>query len=172
MPYSARENDRDVIAFVSQNKIQTVLDVGAGSGTYGDLLSPHVHVIDALEIWSPYIHDFGLTGKYSNIIEGDVRRAHSLLFPLARYDLIIFGDVLEHMTKAESLAVWEWASIHADWGLISVPLGHYPQGASHGNPYEEHLQDHLTVETLTESYGPFAQTHTYNITTTLIRDFR
>lgn len=168
MPYSARENDADVIAFVKENKIKTVLDVGAGSGTYGRLLAPYVNTIEAVEIWQPYIERFNLRDIYDKVIERDVRELRQRNFGF--YDLVVFGDVLEHMSRDESLVLWEAASV-ADYGLISVPIIHYPQGEEEGNPYEVHVQEHMEPDNIRRDYGPFVFEREYEVTGTFIKKF-
>jgi hypothetical protein len=84
---------------------------------------------------------------------------------------VIFGDVLEHMSEEDSLAVWADAKHYAKAGLISVPVIHYPQGAEYGNPYEVHVQEHLTPDHLSKTYGPFDDEAVYEITGTFIKRF-
>lgn len=174
MPGSVRENDDFVRGFVIANQVGTALDVGAGQGTYADVLKGHLAVIDGIEVWQDYIVQFDLLRKYRVLLTHDAR---TILPELAaeegseRYDLIIFGDVLEHMSEAEALTCWDAAARIATWGLISVPIVHYPQGDIGGNPYEVHVQEHLTPEHVREVYGPFEFEAVYNITGTFIKRF-
>lgn len=172
MPYSARENDQDVVEFVQSKNIKSVLDIGPGSGTYGALLRPYVERIDAVEIWEPYVHEFGLTRIYDSVVVDDFRNWPDYALTGKKWDLIIFGDVLEHMTPEESQRVWRHAEHMADFGLISVPIIHYPQGAEFNNPYEVHLQEHMHPEDLRRDYGPFVFDKEYGVTGTFIKDFR
>lgn len=168
MPGSVRENDIDTIDFVNGNNIRTVLDVGAGRGTYGILLGPHVDRIDAVEVWPPYVEEFNLHEIYDSVIIGDIR---TLPVPEYNYDLIVFGDVLEHMNQEESKNVWLKSEGFCRYGLISVPIIHYPQGAEFGNPHEVHVQEHLHPEDIKRDYGPFVFEREYKITGTYIRKF-
>ena len=174
MPGSVRENDDFVRGFVIANSIGTALDVGAGQGTYADILKGHLAMIDGIEVWTDYIVEFDLLRKYTMVHSQDAR---VLLPDLAdiysepQYDLIIFGDILEHMTEEEALTCWDAAGKIATWGLISVPIIHYPQGAVGGNPYEVHVQDHLTPERVREVYGPFDYEFLGNITGTFVKRF-
>jgi len=117
---------------------EVVLDVGAGSGTYHDALkdSGYTGHIDALEIWQPYVNKFGLEKKYRKVYTEDVR-----MFSDFNYDVVIFGDILEHMTKEQALSVWDKVSSQANYALIAIPIIHYHQGELDGNPYEEHVKD-------------------------------
>lgn len=139
----------------SINKILSVdpefiLDIGAGSGTYADALrdAGYKHNIDALEIWQPYIDKFNLSEKYRNIYNQDVR-----LFSDFSYDVVIFGDILEHMTKDQALNVWEKVSAQAECALIAIPIIHYHQGELDGNPYEEHVKDDWSHEEVLSSFS-------------------
>ena len=169
MPGSARENDNFVLDFVQKNNIKTVLDIGCGKGTYYDLLSGEVTAIDGVEVWQPYIEEFNLRSKYRFLIEKDVRELKPL--DVSGYDMVVFGDVLEHMSLEDARNVWEWASWVAQYGLISVPIIHYPQGAEFGNPYEVHVQDHLHPEDIRREFGPFETEALYEITGTFIKRF-
>lgn len=166
MPGSVRENDTDVVSFVKDNNIQTVLDVGAGKGTYGHLLGRHVEVIEAVEVWEPYIKEFKLDNIYDTVYQMDARDVR-----MFNYDLVVYGDILEHMSREDSLALWERTSEQARFGLISVPIIHYPQGAEFGNPYEVHVQEHMHPAEIIEDYGPFVFAKEYEITGTFIKEF-
>jgi predicted TPR repeat methyltransferase len=170
MPHSLRDNDDLVLDFCRTNNIQTVLDIGAGSGTYAHLLKPIGVTLDAVEIWPPYLEKYDLHAKYRDIFVEDVRvMAHSSDWN-ASYDLIIFGDVLEHMSKADSLSVWAWAHRVARWGLISLPIVHWPQAGTE-NPHEEHVQDHIHIPDVIADYGPFTGWQAFPKTATFIKEF-
>ena len=178
MPGSIRENDQFVREFVFNNHVNTALDVGAGQGTYFDLLHDLVPGgLDGIEVWQPYIEQYDLRNKYVWLYEGDARTEIDLVIeryatlPKKFYDLVIFGDVLEHMTEAESLELWKKASQIARYGLISVPIVHYPQDAVGGNPYEVHVQEHLTPEHIRATFGPFDHEALYPWTGTFIKRF-
>jgi hypothetical protein len=127
-----------------------VLDVGAGSGTYSDALkgAGYDGVIDAVEIWKPYIKEFNLNEKYRKVYESDVRMFYDF-----SYDVVIFGDILEHMTKDQAIEVWLKVSFQADCALISIPIIHYHQGEINGNPYEHHVKDDWSHEEVLSSFS-------------------
>lgn len=168
MSGSIRENDNFVKDWVVSNNVKKVLDMGAGRGTYADLLCDLVETIDGVEIWQPYIDEFDLTNKYDHLYNEDIRNFEP---KVDDYDLVIFGDVLEHMTQQESLLVWTNAMDYSKAGLISVPIIHYPQGAEYGNPHEVHVQEHLTPDHVMETYGPFGDVAVFDVTGTFIRRF-
>src|SRR6185503_14037275 len=127
--------------------------------TYAHVLAGLALTMDAVEIWRPYIRRYDLHRLYRRVLHKDIRE-HNIF----AYDLVIFGDVLEHMTRLEALACWLKARQQARYVMMSVPIIHYPQGASHGNPYEEHVQDHLTPEMIRDDYGPFVADWCYETT--------
>lgn len=168
MPGSARENDVLVREFVKTHGIYRILDVGAGSGTYARLLADLDLEIDAIEVWKPYISDYNLEMWYRYVYNNDVRDTNILKEFGKTYDLIIFGDILEHMSEEDAVRVWNEAG-SARWRMASVPIIHYPQGAEFGNPYEVHVQEHLTEQKMNELFGPFDYSEVYDITGTFIK---
>lgn len=114
-----------------------VVDVGAGAGLNLDFIKPFIPRSHwtAVEIWEPYVAEFGLEEKYDKVVVADARE-HSALPPA---DLFILGDVLEHMKPDEAIELWQACRRIGSWVVASVPIVHWPQGAEHGNPYEEHV---------------------------------
>jgi cyclopropane fatty-acyl-phospholipid synthase-like methyltransferase len=146
-----------------------ILDIGAGSGTYSDALkkSGYQGVIDAVEIWKPYIEEFKLHKKYRKVYESDVR-----LFEDFSYDVVIFGDILEHMTKEQALDVWQKVSFQADCALISIPIIHYHQGEINGNPYEHHVKDDWSHEEVLSSFSNIVDSWQGEVVGAYWADFR
>lgn len=120
----------------SLSGIRTVVDVGAGHGTWRfwtllwDLFADAQWT--AVEVWEPYVERFGLLRWYDRVILADAGEA--VQWP--PFDLAIFGDVVEHLPAAEGRAM----VLRIPWrsALVSIPLGPYPQGESEGNPHEAH----------------------------------
>lgn len=132
-----------ILDHILKNKVRTILDVGAGSGTYSDALklTNYKGSIDAVEVWQPYVDEFNLNQKYKKVWTQDIRD-----FERFHHDLVIFGDVLEHMSIEDALRVWDRASQHCAFGVISIPIIHYHQHAINGNPYEEHIKEDWSHE--------------------------
>jgi len=138
MPYSSALGKDWIKEKVRQTGgIATVLDVGAGSGTYAallrDVVLPDAH-FTAIEIWEPYVEQFNLLKLYDKVIVGNVLEVLPIEEP---YDLAIFGDVLEHMTAAD--AIWAVERFAWEHAIISIPVMPYPQGEYAGNTFEEHI---------------------------------
>lgn len=120
----------------------TILDVGAGWGKYRYLLP--THPMDACEIWPEYAPS--LQPLYNQVFMTDIRT-----FNYDFYDIIIFGDVLEHLTQTEAQDVLKKAMDRCTQVYVVIPYL-YPQ---HGdeNPYEEHLQPDLTDVLIKQLYN-------------------
>lgn len=136
--------------FIQQkyNKDTFILDVGAGSGTYFNMLNPLGYTnIDCVEAFSPYILKFDLKNKYNNIFYGDVTE---LKIDYSRYDLVILGDVFEHIEKQKSIKLLK--DIYPTDIIIAIPFGG-EQDAINGNSYEIHQQIDLTLINFLEQYS-------------------
>ena len=84
--------------FKNVKKNERILDVGFGSGVYGKLMKAFYYEnIDGVDVWSRDIEKMGLNYIYDNIYIENV-----LDFEFDHYDLIIMGDVLEHIPLKES----------------------------------------------------------------------
>ena len=134
------------------NRFATILDVGAGDGGYSDLLSPHLPGATwiGVEIWPPYIEKFKLSPKYHRLINADIRKLDPATLP--PLDLTIFGDVLEHMTKAEALTLVERYLARSRFVLISIPVVPYPQDCENDNPFEVHVKDDWSHQEVVTSF--------------------
>jgi len=127
-----------------------MLDVGAGAGIYGRPFAEHFPscLLFAVEIRRPYIRQFRLDKIYDRVIHDDVR---TICWP--EVDVVILGDVLEHMAEEEAVDVWAKARDSARLAVyLSIPIIHYPQGEYDGNPYEAHVADDYTHERVLETF--------------------
>lgn len=138
---------REVVEFIFNHFSDgsTVLDVGACDGKWRDLLGNR-YVMDACEIYLPNIEVNNLRGKYREVFAKDI-----MDLEYTWYDLIIFGDVLEHMSVFKAQRVLEYARSRCKDMIIGVPYL-YPQAALYGNPHEVHLQPDLTEQVFRERY--------------------
>lgn len=148
MPYSYSKFKHEVKHQILKNINHPcrVLDVGAGSGCYGDMLIGHFDAIDALEIYPNYIKMFDLESKYNNIIVGDITT-----YNFDSYDFIIMGDVLEHLTAENGQRIIRKIQQNRQAVLVAVPYL-YEQGIEYNNVYETHLQPDLTPEVMEKRY--------------------
>lgn len=137
MPHSHDECRPWVIERVRGLAPQTILDIGVGYGTYARELRPFLPDCKfvGVEIFEPYVGRYELEDWYDELIIGDAREIE---FPES--DIVIAGDVLEHMRLDQAAAVWEKARKAARQAVfVSVPIVEYPQGAFEGNEHEAHL---------------------------------
>lgn len=128
------------------NNNSSILDVGPGCGTYWSLLHEKFENIDGVEIFAPNIEKFQLKNKYKNIFNCDIKD-----FEYNWYDLIIFGDVLEHLEVEEAQKVLDYAYNKCTNLIVAVPYM-YEQGVCEDNIYEIHKQPDLTPENVLERY--------------------
>lgn len=122
---------------IREIKPKFVVDVGAGMGYYGNLIRtefPDCHTI-GVEAFGPYVTKYSLTRIYTVLINNDIRNVIKML----RGDLIIFGDVLEHMKKEDALYVLDAAVKNFKYVLINGPKYFEVQHAVNDNKYEMHI---------------------------------
>lgn len=153
MPTSDQQGKDVALDWYRMIRPSTVVDIGAGSGTYARLirgqdLQACAHWT-AIEAWEPYIHKYGLETLYDQVLIGDVRH---LAWPTFRADLVIAGDVLEHMTREQATTVLRRIKQAAANLIVSVPVLHLAQGVVNGNPYETHV-DHWTPQAMAAELG-------------------
>lgn len=125
-----------------------VLDVGAGEGTYYNLLKDYFKDIDAVEVYKPNIERYRLKDKYRNVYNVDIK---DFKYGEKDYDIIIFGDVIEHLEIDEAQEVLKYAYDRCKEMVVAVPYC-YEQGIEEGNIYEIHKQADLTPENVLERY--------------------
>lgn len=140
----------EVVAWVKKNfpKGATCLDVGAGSGKWADLLGDYLKM-DACEIFEPFIEQYELRKKYTRVYCCNIAD-----YQYEWYDLIIFGDVIEHMDVLSAQIELSYAYPRCKDMIIGVPFL-YPQDEVFGNKYEKHIQDDLTDALFHERYKGF-----------------
>lgn len=126
--------------FVNIPDKNLILDVGPGWGTYSQMLREKDQIWHAVEIHEPYIERFKLKSLYEQIFIADIRE-----FVLEHpYDLIICGDVLEHMVNEEAVLVLKKLLQQSTYIIVSLPLDaetNAPPGTGDvdwNNPYELH----------------------------------
>ena len=137
----------EIIEWIKANfrQGQACLDVGACDGKWANLLDGYL-TMDAVEIFAPNIEKHSLKDKYRKVFNADI---YDLEY--GHYDLIIFGDVIEHMTVERAQKCLGYAHERCSNMLIGVPYL-YSQGELYGNPYEKHIQNDLTEKVFAERY--------------------
>jgi len=128
-----------------------IMDVGAGQGKYRLLLRDYPD-FDACEVWEPTAREEHLDELYRHVFVRDfVDLTATTWWSDGRYDLVIMGDVLEHMSVTDAqLVLLRTRSFGADV-VVVVPYD-YPQDEEGGNVYQRHIQDDLTPELMAATY--------------------
>jgi len=106
-----------------------ILDIGAGVGTYSKLLRDMGYKMDCMEVWLPYVVEYKLNELYDNVIIGNVMN-----YDICNYDVIIMGDILEHLSVQESLVLMDIIERNKQLCLVAVPY-QLEQGEYYGNVY-------------------------------------
>ncbi|MEA3366400.1 MAG: class I SAM-dependent methyltransferase, partial [Candidatus Hydrogenedentes bacterium] len=149
MPVSTSVHISHCLTYIINLNPRSVLDVGCGFGMWGFLSRMYLDVyqgrvqpdqwttrIDRLELFEPYIQEHHRT-LYSSIQIGDIR---DLAPELDTYDLIIAGDVIEHLEKDEGDEVLDLLYDRAEKALlVNIPMGEgWEHPEQYGNPGELH----------------------------------
>ncbi len=144
MPYSKNTFDAAVRYWVLCNvkRDAKILDVGPGVGKWGRVLGEVHPGIDAVEVFEPYVRKYKLRDVYREVFIQDVRD-----FPVEDYDLVILGDMLEHLSIPDAKLLLH----RCKRAIIQVPFL-YVQDVIENNPYEIHLQEDLTTGVMEERY--------------------
>jgi trans-aconitate methyltransferase len=149
---------------IAAHQPRSVLDVGVGCGTYATLLRPLLPRawFIGVEVHEPYVHRFGLRTRYDALYVCDVRD----LDPLPDADVVILGDVIEHLPHADAVTLWARARRAARLAVFAaLPVVEWPQGEVDGNPHEAHLHtwshaDVLALPGVADWYDPGWPTQT------------
>ncbi len=146
--------DHEILKYLRDNFDSNIkiLDVGAGDGKWAHVLNPYFKNIDAVEVFSEYIRVHNLNEKYRTVYHTDIRNLN-----FDYYDVVIFGDVWEHLKK-EDCQLW-WSKNKSKIGelIIVVPFQHDQEGIGQfdlGVPNDagKHYQTDLTPEIMLQRY--------------------
>jgi hypothetical protein len=159
MPTSDKQGKFIAKALIKEANPTGIWDIGPGEGAYyqliedygGDYFTGNFHKWTGVEIWQPYVDQFHLEEMYDEIFIEDVK---DITFADEDHsdDLIIFGDVLEHMPEDDARALILRAKRSFRYILVSIPIVHAPQGEVNGNPYEAHVK-HWDFDEMHEAMG-------------------
>ena len=133
----------------------TCLDVGACDGKWHMLLGDYFNM-EAVEIFKPNITKNKLKQKYRNVYNCDIKD-----YEYEWYDLIIFGDVIEHMSVQDAQYALQYAYNRCTDMIIAIPYL-WSQPEIYGNKWELHVQNDLTDKIFNERYKGFECILKYN----------
>jgi len=152
MPFSTNYFKKEIKNYIVDNfrKNINILDIGAGSGTYSNLLRPlGYNNIDCVEVFENYVETYSLKSKYTNVFIEDITKFD---IDFNHYDLIILGDVLEHIKQDDAIKLIN--KLKHIPTIIGVPF-ESEQGEHFGNVHETHLQSDLTLENFIIRFSGF-----------------
>jgi ubiquinone/menaquinone biosynthesis C-methylase UbiE len=160
MPTSSKEGKKEIVDWCRElANINFILDIGAGKGTYVNLLKKRKLFREThwtgIEAWTPYVTQYKLDELYNTLIDSDVRKVN---FDNLYFDLIFMGDVLEHMTKDEAILLVTVLSKISKYCVISIPIVHYPQDEIFNNPFEKHVKDDWSHDEVIASFPNIVKT--------------
>lgn len=151
MPSSTYKHINVMVEEIVKTNPKNILDIGIGSGKWGFLCREYLEMwnnrvfpaewalkIDGIEIFPAYIERFSWLGSiYSNIYEGD---AYNLIDNANNYDLIIAGDIIEHLDKSKGIELIKKCIKKSNKAfLMSIPTGDWLHNKTvAGNEHEEH----------------------------------
>ena len=148
MPFSSEAGKASIAWALSRIPVpKAALDIGCGQGTYAKMF-PKLQWT-GVEIWEPYVEKYGLKDLYPSLQIADAREWDTD----EHFDVCFLGDVLEHMPADHAIELVERAKRWADTVVISIPLGHYPQGEYDGNPHEFHVVEDWTDAQVRQAFG-------------------
>lgn len=137
------------IEIVGRINPKAILDFGVGFGRWGILYREFLEIwddknysgkwtrtIDGIEVFPQYIKPYH-NYFYSNLF---ITEGYAHLSQTEKnYDLIVFGDVIEHFDKEAAEKLLDIALKKSEYVLVNIPIGkNWAQGAINGNIYEVH----------------------------------
>ncbi|MCM8814260.1 MAG: hypothetical protein NC924_10090 [Candidatus Omnitrophica bacterium] len=149
MPTSVWRGIEHFVDVVVGSNAQSLLDIGVGKGKWGFLFREYTDVwrgrwqreqwravVDGIEIFTSYIQEHQ-RAVYSDIFFGDAR---SIVPHLFAYDIVMAGDVIEHFSKEQGIALIEQRKEKTRKYLITIiPLGDgWMRAVRTENEYELH----------------------------------
>jgi hypothetical protein len=73
-------------------------------------------------------------------------------------DVVIAGDVLEHMTKEDAITLVDRILQVSKTLIVSIPIRYMPQDEhAYPNPHEEHVKDDWSHEEVMATWGKYVK---------------
>lgn len=140
MPYSSFVFDQDIENILRHVVPQKVLDLGAGAGKYGLMIKnidPAIETI-AIESEEDYIYEFNLASIYHTVLHMSVIDLIRPDYYDAHFDVVIVGDILEHLRKSDGINLINFLIYHCRWLIVEFPH-RYLQSSVDGHDSEAHI---------------------------------
>jgi hypothetical protein len=136
MPLSISLGLEDFVQAVTECAPRAVLDAGIGFGLLGHLMRQYLDVWEgrvARDRWRVRIDGIEIDAKrvlpharylYDEVLIGDIRDVVPQRAAQCSYDVVVFGDVLEHLPKGDAMILLTKATALAGKAvLVRIPLG-------------------------------------------------
>jgi hypothetical protein len=148
MPTSAKTFNKQVEKLLRKyisKGMKRFLDVGAGSGKYGKMLNSfrvegseelYDFFMDAIEPDEEYAREYKLHEIYNRLYY-DTVQSFSFAYPTYCTNVVIFGDVLEHLPKSTGINVLEHFIYRSNFVIVVVPKQLVQFSEEH--PAENHI---------------------------------
>ncbi len=140
MPYSSPIFDEKVEEVLKFLRPRNLLDIGAGAGKYGEIVKKFDKGIKtvALEIEKDYIKKFELKKIYDEVWNIPANELMKPNYYEKEFDVILMGDVIEHMKKSEGIDLINFLIYRSKWIIIKFPHK-YLQNSVEGYNSEAHI---------------------------------
>jgi hypothetical protein len=152
MPFSSNTFDDILKDHIGRLAPINLLDVGAGAGKNGALIKQVNQNIflEGIEPTQEYIDKYNLNTYYNKLYQKDLQtfaKDHST----NKYDIVIFGDVLEHLLRSEVIDYIDYFAYRANW-IIAIWPTNLPQDNVGGNHFEIH-KNNFTLNDLVSKFN-------------------
>ena len=141
--------------YLSENPHPKFLDIGTGQGTYYKMFHKRYPQAQwtGVEGYKPYIERYRLTEQYDILHHADARELYGKNIDVSQlhYDVVFCGDVLEHMTQDEAVALVKKLTSCCGILIISIPIVKWPQHDDI-NPFQIHVKDDWTHQEVLNSF--------------------
>lgn len=146
MPFSANVFDEKLKTHITKINPKTILDIGSGAGKNGIIcrnVLPN-SIIESVEPTIEYVEKYELNQKYDKVYNLSVQE-YANQHASNQYDLVIFGDVLEHFFRSEAIDYLDYFLYRSKWVIIVWPTN-MPQDDYEGNHFEIHKSNFNIAE--------------------------
>jgi len=136
VPLSIWLGMEDGVRAIVERRPSAVLDAGIGFGLWGALLRQYLDVWSGRILpadWTTRIDGMELDERrvlpharhlYTEILVGDIRELVPCRAERQRYDVILFGDVIEHLPKPDGRRLLDTAlRLAGELVVVRIPLG-------------------------------------------------
>jgi len=140
MPYSSFIFDDAIAEIIKLTYPKTFLDLGAGAGKYGSMVKEIDASIEtiAVEVEKDYLEKFDLRSIYHEIWNIPVINLIRPEYLDSRFDIVMAGDILEHLKKSEGIDLLNFLIYRSRWIIVEFPH-RYLQNAVGGYNSEAHI---------------------------------